>query len=187
VETPELFASNAQGEMNFHNLGPTGRGTDYMENAYYMAAFVFLVMLPFIRGSFPRLFEIGGLGFCAPRELLAVPGAIACAYTYDMWNIAFLQIQFFASVIVLAAFAWRAKRPAVRGLFGFSLVLMIVTQMVFLLNGDRFLREWDVTEYREFFIPLGFFMYAIDVCQRRKPGRITSRDCMVSDVKYTPA
>jgi hypothetical protein len=51
VETPELFASNAQGEMNFHNLGTPGRGTDYVENAYYMAAFVFLVLLPCVRAA----------------------------------------------------------------------------------------------------------------------------------------
>ena len=48
----------------------------------------------------------------------------------------------------------------------YLLALTVVTiQAVFLIKGG-FIRHWELTEYKEFFIPLGFMFYSIDLLRR---------------------
>jgi len=39
----------------------------------------------------------------------------------------------------------------------------VTTQVIFLNNGDSFVRSWEVKEYNEFFIPLAFLAYSVSV------------------------
>ena len=50
IDTPKAFDNNMQKEMNLHNFA-----TNAVENVYYMGAFIFLVILPFLRSMFPFL------------------------------------------------------------------------------------------------------------------------------------
>jgi hypothetical protein len=45
-------------------------------------------------------------------------------------------------------------------------VLMIGSQIAFIILNDKLGRSWDLTEYRELFIPLGYLVYTLDIFQR---------------------
>ncbi len=157
IDSPELFNSNWQGEMNLHNFA-----TDKVENLYYFGSFFLLVILPFIRWLLPSITNNNYLKIFIPRPFIGVIGSIACAYNFDMWNIIFTQITFFGSVIVLFAYAVFSSNKNERYLFIFTILLIVITQALFLMNGSKFDRLWEVTEYKEFFIPLAFFIYTLD-------------------------
>lgn len=152
-----ILPGNLQRETNLHNFA-----TNAFENAYYFGAFLFLVGFPFLRFALGPAWRPDWRVFL-PGPAVAVPGAIACAYTFDMWNIVPIQFAFFAAMLVLGLFAYASGRRTDRILFGAALLLCLSTQWLFLYSGDRFLRLWDVTEYREFFIPAGFLLYAVDL------------------------
>lgn len=158
VKTPVLFKDNMQNEINFHNFA-----TDKVENIYYFGAFLFLVALPFLRVSFSSAVNNNYLRLFVPRPFISIIAAVACAYNFYMWNIIFIQISFFGSVIILFAFAIYCNNWNERGIIVFTISLIVITQAFFLSNGDNFYRTWEVTEYKEFLIPLAFFVYSLSV------------------------
>jgi hypothetical protein len=158
IKTPEMFEGSSQNEMNLHNFA-----TDYIENLYYFATFVFLVALPFMRSLFPLISNNTYLKIFVARPFIGVIGSIAFAYNFDMWNILFTQITFFGSLMILGAFAFFSSVKNERYIILFTIVLIVTTQILFLVNGIKFDRLWQVTEYKEFFIPLALFIYSCDV------------------------
>lgn len=157
IETPMSFSDNLQGELNFHNFA-----TDKIENLYYFGSFFFLVVLPFVRWSLPYISTNNYLKIIVPRPFVGVIGSIACAYNFDMWNIVFTQIAFFGSLLVLLAFAIVSSKKNERYIILFTIALVVITQALFLTNGENFARLWEVSEYKEFFIPMAFFIYSLD-------------------------
>ncbi len=157
IETPAVFDANLQGEINLHNFA-----TNYVENIYYFGAFLFLVTLPFARCLFQCISNNSYLNTFTPRPFIAIIGSISCAYNFDMWEIIFTQIAFFGSVIILFTFAIFSRDSNEKYIVLFTISLIIITQTLFLNNGEKFIRLWEVTEYKELFIPLAFFMYSLD-------------------------
>ena len=156
IQTPEILGGRAQ--LNVHNFA-----TNQFENVYYFSAFLFLVILPFLRLFFSFIASNTYLRLFVPRPFIAIIGAFACAYNYDMWNVIFTQITFFGSVAILLAFSMSSSNTNDKVGILFVLLLIIATQILFLFNGVNFERRWEVTEYKEFFIPLAFLMYAFDL------------------------
>jgi len=158
IETPAAFSANMQGEMNLHNFA-----TNYVENIYYFGAFLFLVTLPFARWLLPYISNNNYLNTFVARPFIGVIGSIACAYNFDMWNIIFTQIAFFGSVVILFAFAIFSSDKNERYIVLFTISLVVITQALFLTNGANFARSWEVTEYKELFIPMALFIYSLDL------------------------
>ena len=158
VETPEMFAENYQNEINFHNFY-----TNPIENIYYNGVFIFLVLLSFLRFLFPCILISHYLKVFVARPFVGVIGTIACVYNFDMWNIIFTQIAAFTSVLILFVFLVFGRSRSEKYIMLFTLILLITTQVVFLSNGESFAREWEVTEYKEFFIALALFIYSMDM------------------------
>ncbi len=158
IGTPKAFNGNIQHEMNLHNFA-----TNYIENIYYFGAFLFLVVLPFVRLLFPYVSNNNYLRIFVARPFIGVIGSIFCAYNFDMWNIIFTQIAFFGSVVILFAFATISSSRNERYIILFTIFLIATTQVLFLINGVNFARLWEVTEYKELFIPLVLFIYSLDV------------------------
>jgi len=164
LETPELLKAGARDELNLHNLA-----TDEVEIMYYSAAFLFLITVPFL-DDVTRLFQRWELtSFFVPGRGVLMVGAIAMAYNYDMWNILFIQVAFFITLYVLIYYVWRDLRLSRLPLELLMLVAAYgLTQAAFLTLGSRSVRLWDVTEYKEFFIPLAFFFYALEILSRSR-------------------
>lgn len=158
IETPALFKDNMQNEINFHNFA-----TYKVENIYYFGAFLFLVILPFLRVLFSSIVNNNYLRLFVPRPFISIIAAVACAYNFDTWSTIFIQISFFSSIIILFAFAIYCNNWNERGIIVFTISLIVITQAFFLSNGGNFYRAWKVTEYKEFFIPLAFFIYSLSV------------------------
>jgi hypothetical protein len=158
LETPEVFSGNEQNELNFHNFA-----TNRVENIYYFGAFLFLVVLPFLGVLFPACASDKRLAPLFPRPFMIPIGAVACAYNFDMWNILFIQVSFFGSLIVLSQTSTYCTDKNDRIIVVLTLILLIATQVVFLNNGENFDRLWEVTEYKEFLISLSFFVYSVSV------------------------
>ena len=178
IDTPKAFSENGQNEINFHNFF-----TDPSENIYYFGAFVLLVLLPFVRlmnpGMSRRCQDIA-----VPGVFVVLVGAIPCAYNFAMWNIVFLQVAFYSSIIILTLFARLSARRGERGFIVAALFFLMTTQIMFLFGGERYVRGWEVTEFKEFFIPLAFFVYSIDLYQRVnkrqalfRRSQFVGRDC----------
>lgn len=156
-QTPDAFANNGQAEFNLHNFQ-----TDEIENLYYIGAFCLLFLLPYlltpIRDNLPTAVQI-----IAPTHKVAMSCAPMAALNWDMWNIIPIQMMFWITIfclIVLTKDLRRHNKP-LSGSYGFVLLSIFASQMVFLALGDAFVRQWDVTEYKELFITIGFFVYAI--------------------------
>ncbi len=165
IETPKLFEGNLQNEMNLHNYV-----TNLFENLYYFGAFVFLVVLPFLRFLLPSVSNNNYLKIFVARPFIGIIGSISFAYNFDMWNIIFTQITFFGSLVILCAFAIFSSRRNERYIILFTIVLITISQILFLANGINFERLWQITEYKELFIPLALFVYSWDIFIRIKPA-----------------
>lgn len=160
IETPAAFDGNLQGEMNLHNFE-----TNAVEVAYYFTAWALLVALPFVMDHFPPARGIALLRRFAPDRLTVALAAPMVAYTHDQWNQAPSQLMVYATVLVLLVYQRRAA-GAERACFAGALVALVAIQAAYLTWGDGFVRYWDVTEYREFFIPLGMLVWCIQVFRR---------------------
>ncbi len=158
VTSTGIFADTPQHETNLHNFA-----TDYFENAYYLGTYIFTVIIPFAYALFPSFSSYRYLRIFVASPFLIVIGSIQAAYNFDMWNIMLTQAAFFASVIILLLLALRGRDRQERWIGAVTLVLLVVTQGVFLSHGERFARLWEVTEYKEFFIAMALFFYALHV------------------------
>lgn len=170
-KTPDylLFSYNSRGEINLHNLA-----TDYVENLYYFGSFIFLVFLPFIRFVFSDFFDRYQWSLFIPRPYISVIGSLFCAYNFDMWNVVFTQYALFGSIIILIFYTYLNERKNEKFLLISTISIIIVSQAMFLLKGSNFDRLWEVTEYKEFLIPLAFMIYGMNllsmVIKMKKPS-----------------
>ena len=170
IETPKEFHANIQFETNLHNFY-----TNPIENIYYFGTFLFLVMLPFFRFLFPAISNNDYLRIFVARPFVAVIGSIACTYNFDMWNIIFTQIAFFCSLLVLITFFLFGRSRVDKQIILFAILIAVFSQILFLGNGELFARSWEITEYREFFIPLTLFIYSLDMFIHMKRLRLTEK------------
>jgi len=158
IETPKAFEKNMQNEMNFHNFA-----SSLMENIFYLGIWAFLVVLPFLYLLFSFISQNTYFQIFIARPFVVLIGAIGVAYNFDMWNILFTQISFYGTLFILIAFYYFSSYKKEKYYLLATLFLMLVSQLLFLNNGIRFERLWEVTEYKEFFIALALFVYSLDV------------------------
>ncbi len=163
IETPDSFKNNIQSEMNFHNFA-----TDRLELMFYFGSFLFLVVMPFLKIKIPYIKKNDFLSYFWPGTFIVVTGAIPCAYNFDMWNISFIQISFCGAVVILFYLSTLNKDSQDKLFLYLTTILVSLTQILFLWKGDAFSRIWEVTEYKEFFISLSFFIYALSVYRKGK-------------------
>jgi len=165
IPTPDALASNHQHEINLHNFF-----TNPSENAFYFAMFLFLIVSPFFLAR-TAFYENGHpWTLFVPGRFILLASAILVAYNYDMWNIIFTQLSFFMTLGILGYLCYEsASRRATDSMFVVSCILLatvLLTQLVFLMDGKRFVRLYDVTEYKEGFIACSILLLSID--SRRK-------------------
>jgi hypothetical protein len=163
IDTPEAFQGNLQKEMNLHNFA-----TSYVEVCYYFSSFVWLVAIPFIKHIILNIVPIGKrlVLFFMPNKFMIFVGAISVAYNYDMWNQITTQIAFFVTLFILIYSIFYRHSNENIFLLGSTAVLYVLTQGAFLAYGSGLVRTWDVTEYKEFLIPLAFLIYSLEMLSK---------------------
>ncbi len=162
-----LFEGNIQEEFNFHNFFTVG-----FEILYYFGTFVFFVGLPFLRVVFSDWVERNPyFNTFAPEPFMAALGAMSCGYNFEMWNILSIQICFVGTIVVLGFFMRFCRRLSDRILILFTGAVLATTQWVFLISKTRYERIWEVTEYKELFITIGFVVYAVSTFRKIQQSR----------------
>ncbi len=167
-KTPDvLFEGNVQEEFNFHNFFTVG-----FEILYYFGTFAFFMALPFLRVIFAKWIEkTPYFDTFVPQPCVAVLGAMSCGYNYEMWNIFPVQICLIGAVVVLLFFLRFCQQLSERLLIGFTAVVLVASQWVFLISKTRYERIWEVTEYKELFITIGFVVYAASTLRKIQTQR----------------
>jgi len=168
VETPDALASNAQGELNFHNFA-----TGLSENGYYFGAFLALMVAPLVMQAFALSLPAPFEGF-APTPVVALVSAPAFAFNFDMWDVILSQVAFYGAVAVLALWVINEVESEDRWLVVVMIAATVFVQLMMLVFGHRSDLIWDATEYKEMFIPVGFAVYALDVYRRVRQPRASS-------------
>ena len=164
TETGDLFAQNAQGEINLHNFA-----TDESENVYYGGAFLLLTMAPFVFGGSMLPPRISRFEMLIPSKIVLYGLVYAAVLSYEMWNGITMQSVVWMSVVVMF---YEGLEPMRRPIAGLALVVMIAAQTTLLLDGDSMVRSFDDTEVREMVISLGFLIYALELV--RRSGRLSA-------------
>jgi hypothetical protein len=168
LQTPEMFGGNVQEEFNLHNFFTVG-----FEILYYFGAFAFFVLLPFLRAVFKDFADKNNyLRTFVPMPFVAVLGAMSSGYNFEMWNIFPIQSCFVGTVVVLGFFFWFCPDLRDRILILVTGTIMVVTQWIFLISKVRYERVWEVTEYKELFITIGFAVYAFSVLRNIRQERL---------------
>lgn len=164
IATPAMFAENQQQEMNLHNMHSIVIG-----QAYKIAMFVGLVLLPFIKDTAPRNRFVDSLRDFLPSRFVFAISAPWIAFNYNEWN--FLASQLFVTVtLAILAFymaaAWRRDDVREGVLFAAIALFVAVVQPTFLVFGENFVRMWDASEYVELFIAIGLSFYTAETLTR---------------------
>lgn len=166
IASPEALKSNIQGEINFHNFA-----TNQIGAAHKIIGFVVLILLPFLYIVLPERLAPAGFADLMPSRVVALASAPLAAFNYNGWDSLLFQATTYLTlgiVIYLAQLAWRERRRA-EAMFCVVLAASIAgAQGLFLALGDRFVRIWDVTEYKELFIALGLLVWAVETFRRLK-------------------
>jgi len=171
-DTPELFKNNGQGEMNIHNYA-----TSRFEWAYYFSTFLFFIIFPFFYEHRSTLERIPIISFFIPSRLMIYIGAMALAYNYDMWNDLLVQFSFFITLLILGYYAWFDKADHHQIILTVLIGVYFLSQISFLTMGFQVTRTPAFKEYKEFFIPMTFFFYSLEILLRTnilKKGRCSS-------------
>lgn len=161
VDTPAAFEDRGQPELNLHNSY-----TDVFENLYYVAAFVFIVLIPYLFAGRRLLAPFAGLSSVVPGRQVFYGAAVASAITYEMWEIIPIQLLFYLTIIALLT---DPAPPGARSQSLLVVLVMIGVQGAFLAWGDEMARTWDDTELRELLIPFGFLVYGIGLRRTATP------------------
>ncbi len=160
LETPDAVRSlSERDELNVHNMA-----TAVFEIAYYFGTFIFFIVVPLVHER-TRLFDwAGSLTAFVPTRTVALAIAPAFSFNYVFWNVAFVQFSFWFTLWALVWYAWvevqsRSLRAGASTLT--VLGIFLLSQLVFFINGQNFVRLWDTTEYKELIIPVGMLAYAL--------------------------
>ena len=175
--TPDILQGrNSQGEANVHNLA-----TNLAENLFYGGAFVLLVFLPTMAFLFRPAGPLAAFSPLLPSRYALLVGALSTAFSYEMWNIFWIQFAFFLGVLLLGGLAGEAVRLRLRLdglLFGCAALALVGCQLAGLHFGAAMVRRWDDTEFKEMIIAAGLFLQAVEVLVR---VRSASRRPAVTD------
>ncbi len=158
VETPELFYANHQNEINLHNFF-----TDYSENLYYVGSHLYFVAIPVVAYCLGVQNETSLLRIFLAKPHLILIAMIASAYNYNMWNSLFVQLTFFSSVIALSLLYLKNNPDRERLYILLFIGFLLLTQTLYLCSGERYQRLHEITEFKEMFIALTLFIYAMDI------------------------
>lgn len=165
--TPEGMRGNIQGEFNLHNLA-----TNQIGVLHKFFGFGFLIFLPFIYEFMPRAQFLTAL---VPSRCVALVSAPLAALNYNGWDFLPMQMTTYLTIGILLHFAlraWREQQFAEMMIAAAMAVAIIGAQAAFLAHGDRFVRIWEITEYKELYIALGLFVWAAETFKHLRAGRV---------------
>lgn len=162
-ETPEAFSGNVQGEFNLHNFA-----SNESEIVYYFGSFVYLILIPFIYSQLVLLSKVKPISFFAPGLVILFVGAPFVTFNFNLWNNSTIQFAFYVTLTILGYYAYLAITGSMKIRY-YPIILSILylsIQLVFIWQGENFRKGWEVTEYKEFLIPMTFLVYSLELVMK---------------------
>lgn len=154
--TPDKFANNLQNETNLHNFY-----TYRFEAAYYSAAFVAFVLLPFV--WWKKLHPlVDQFSFYIPPRAFALAAIPLCSLMYESANYVMYQVWFVMGVLICID-VWRHDRQPVAF---FGAIVLCICQAAYLYFGSALEHGHELTEVREFFIAVCVLGYSLVLARR---------------------
>lgn len=169
IESSEFFLeNNMQNEMNLHNLN-----TPLSETVYYFGAFLLLIIIPFFNDGTKRLLnrlKLKSLSPLLPSPWLVVPFAVMVGFvktiSYDQSIFTLIPVLL-TPAILMAIAAVGLKKYNAKTLVSALVSLAVVCVGVVLFSlydySANDIRNWTATEWKEMFIAIGIFVYALDL------------------------
>lgn len=152
-ESPEAFEKNIQNETNIHNFY-----TNRFEFAYYSAAFLCFVVLPVVAGRI-EIREFERLRFFIPPASFGLAAIPVAGLMYENWGIFIYQLFFFVGVFL--AFVAAESGKGLNRLPMIALgVVMIGSQIAFLVLGHKLMSSYEIGEMRETVIAFTLALYS---------------------------
>ena len=170
IKTPGAFASNIQYEMNLHNFA-----THPLENIYYFMSFAFLVFVPFVKERTRLLRESAIISVFTPGSLVLLFSVPFVAYNYFNLNVFATQLSVGITLFVLLDLVRTRYRQ--RSAFAWTTVIFLLffaTQVLFLVYGNRMVRNFDEKEYKEMLIPLSYLVFTMGVLRKVRRLKTTA-------------
>jgi hypothetical protein len=165
LATPDALMGNHQRELNLHNFA-----SKLTEDVIYSLAVVWLAFIPFINQRTGILNKLRSITIFIPAQYLVFIGAITTIYysTEWIWYAEPFHFYLLATLFMLFSYNKWSNSPlqSEKALIGAMAVLMLGSQVAFIVLNDKLGRNWDLTEYRELFIPMGYLLYTLDIFQR---------------------
>ncbi len=152
----DRFEGRLLGEANLRGLY-----TYLLEFVYYSAAVLLFVSLPYCLQKHPRSGS-KGLSFYVPPRAFAIVGLPVCGLVFEDWNVIPYQIWFFLGLLIAADLAVSPflHRLAYRIGAAVLALLLLSSQMVFLIQGPNMVDGHALSEIREFAIAIPVLVYA---------------------------
>jgi hypothetical protein len=207
-QTPEALSGNSQGELNLHNFASNASELIYYFASFiYLIAFPFvydqikalsrLKVVAFFAPGLTTLFVSAPLaafnyGLWNSQSTQFAFFATLAILIFYLWRSVMEPMVTSGAYGVeplgggpakastpSPAFVEPATMPWLRYyLIALSLVCLLA-QVIFIGLGHTFVKGWEVTEYKEFFIPIGFYVYSLELIMRQK-GTVGSKFIVVT-------
>jgi hypothetical protein len=168
-DTPRSFEANEQGEFNLHNFD-----APFFNACYYMLSFVLFVLLPFLKDRLEALRRVEILSFFVPSCFVLFASVIGVAYTWARWSEFMFQMSFFTTLFILISYAWHLRSNDRTFLLPALVTVYLLTQILLVVHGINPDYHWQINEYKEFFIPLSFLFYSLEMLQKFRRRRSLS-------------
>jgi hypothetical protein len=152
---------NAQRETNLHNII-----ISEAENSYYAGAFLLMVVYPFVSYGSSVWNRAETLKFFVPSRHVLLIGAFSTTFSYEMWNIFWMQAAFYFGLAALFISCLDLRRSGSQSdfiLFLTAFFILLTAQIINLSYGSNLIRAWEDTELKEFIIAAGLFLFAIEI------------------------
>ena len=162
-ETPDFFMDNHQNETNIHNYA-----THIFERAYYFSTFIFFILIPFFYERRSTLSRTPLIKHFLPSRYMIYIGAMALAYNFGTLISVNFLVSFFITLYILVYYTWIKKVDDHLILSSLLIAVFVTSQVAFVFLGHSVQRSSAFLEYKEFFIPLTFLFYAIEILARSK-------------------
>jgi hypothetical protein len=78
-------------------------------------------------------------------------------------------MAFFVTLFILISYAWRLRSIDRTFLLPTLVAVYLLTQILLVMHGEMLVDHWEVNEYKEFFIPLSFLIYSLEMLQKFRP------------------
>ena len=152
---------NAQRETNLHNII-----ISEAENSYYAGAFLLMVVYPIVSYGSSAWTRAESIKFLVPSRHVLLIGAFSTTFSYEMWNIFWMQAAFYFGLAALFISCLDLRRSGSQTdfiLFLAAFFILLAAQVINLSFGSNLIRAWEDTELKEFIIAAGLFLYAFEI------------------------